>query len=185
MAIHKDARAVASKVQYEYDMFRWAGDEVVRWVRVYSPIAIGEGKDIIVNSIDDRDDRWIAYAGSSGIGYPGANAMLECFLIHTRCLADFFCKKRTKDDVIAGDYFSDTEEWKRVDLTPYLKANMPRLNKALAHLSYERLDFERNKKWNVSQIRKDIESMWDKFLGKLPASRRKWFESTIDRDAVS
>jgi hypothetical protein len=108
------------------------------------------------------------------------SALLESFLLHARSLRDFFYsdRKTFKDDVLAGDFFDDPDHWRKVRplLGPHLSVSRGRLNKALAHLSYERIELsEADRLWDVKTIDTELEVVKDAFLAALPVERRQWF----------
>ncbi len=69
------------------------------------------------------------------------NAVVESFGLHLRNLVKFLYDDRPEvDDVVAGDFFDDPEEWKqmRPELPEPLREARTRANKELAHLTTRR-----------------------------------------------
>jgi hypothetical protein len=57
-----------------------------------------------------------------------------------------------------------------------LRQQKERLNRALAHLSYDRLDYDvTGKGWNFVLLIAEIQHVWAAFLKALPEERRDWF----------
>ena len=115
-------------------------------------------------------------------------AFLECFLLHARNLYLFFTKRRSelrsfeKTDVVAEDFFDDPADWIPATNLTYLTTNLRRLNRSLAHISYDRVDYERSKRWVVTHtIRVELTEAWNRFMNDLPKQRRRWFCKTLDR----
>ena len=105
------------------------------------------------------------------------SALLESLLIHSRVLLSFFCDKcrRYPDGILATDFIP---EWEVESPGEYLgdKERKSRLNKAVAHLSLKRVDYESHeKKWNLTEINSEVGGLIRKFLESLPADREPWF----------
>ena len=89
----------------------------------------------------------------------------------------FFTKHNKKgdritqpSDIVAVDYFPVPTDWPYTsnDLSPYLKTNKPRMDGALAHLSFARLDWGGHRKeWSADQLRAEIGAKWFEFVGQL------------------
>lgn len=94
---------------------------------------------------------------------PDSNALLECFIVHVRCLHDFLWHHRRVDqpmDAFAGDFCADGEwEASRPPVPPALTAvrNRHRPGREMAHLSYHRgtIDAE-SKAWKVGELYEEI-----------------------------
>ena len=111
----------------------------------------------------------------------GVFAQLESFLLHARVLRDFFFRKPKFDDDVVAEHFLPDWSAHRASLGPYLTAHELRLNKALAHLTTMRLDYDKaEKKWEVSTIRDELQPVIDSFLSKLPRDRQRWFDYTTE-----
>jgi hypothetical protein len=109
------------------------------------------------------------------------NLTLESILLHARVIYDFLFKEPCsgRPDVSAADFFDRPEHWKpnaRI-LCPFLtdKNNRERINRALAHLSYDRIQHT-GAGWPVGQIGTEIENAWGFFLGQLAEEQRRWFD---------
>ena len=108
------------------------------------------------------------------------NLVLESFLLHYRILRDFLYPKGSKkeDDVLAADYVTSwgysESDWKEV-----VPDETNRLNKALAHLSYKRLDYAENptlKQWEFARMFSALQQAFARFLHLVPPNQRAWFE---------
>ena len=110
------------------------------------------------------------------------NVYLESFLMHSRILCEFLSRARNdtsaphKTDIVAGDFLDSDESWK-VEKGEYIKQNWIKLQRSIAHLSYDRLDYEEtgNKKWRIDKIYNEVELMWNTFIRKLPPTQQAWF----------
>jgi len=102
------------------------------------------------------------------------NAILDSFLLHSRVLYDFFCKRPRGDDVVAQHFFDDPPSWQSGDLFPTVRNQQTELNKHLAHLTYARLEGEIA--WDLQAMFKEFKEAWDKFIRLLPDDRRSWFD---------
>ncbi|MFH1444630.1 MAG: hypothetical protein ABIG34_04580 [Candidatus Peregrinibacteria bacterium] len=156
MVLHPKAQAVALSLQYEVDMFISTAAQL--------------------NPENDRP----LFGGAR-------NAMLESFLIHARVLKGFFFDAPSyPDDVSAKHFFDNDQDW---PLTcegecPYLYANMSRISKAVAHLSYERIGYEEDKNWDIRSILHELMTVWERFLSSLPHDRRRWFPDPKERASM-
>jgi len=115
------------------------------------------------------------------------NLILEAALVHARALSDFFHlflktpKKSRKKDIYAEHYFENKKQCqdriKELKFS-YLEVNRERLNKAIAHITYSRVEYERqnNKEWELRHIAKELDRAWKSFLNALePPERRNLF----------
>jgi hypothetical protein len=98
------------------------------------------------------------------------NAVLDSFLIHARALVDFFFNSEPnhEQDAVAGDYFDETEKacWeKRHPKDPdWFKDTRTRINKGVAHISYDR-----NKDaWGHLLIEPEIGNAFCEFVERVP-----------------
>lgn len=118
------------------------------------------------------------------------DVFLEAFLLHYRNLRDFLCPGRRdalKDDVLASDYFGAETQRDLADLA-VLGRDRVRMNKLLAHISYDRIQYERagKKEWLVQQMLRDILNALGHFIRALPEVRQSWFlKSERVRDALA
>ena len=111
--------------------------------------------------------------------------ILEGFLLHARVITEFLVKdpKFPDDDVSTRNFFDDSSLWEDESeaLCPFLSEqnNWARLNKMLAHLSYERIEYEKNnqKKWELRQIHSETHAAFKQFVASLPEDRKGWFQS--------
>ncbi len=101
---------------------------------------------------------------------------MEGFLLHARVLHDFLIRRPRQDDVSACHFFDDASHWRTVssDMCPYMRENMGRLNKKLAHLTYSRQT--EDEQWDFYVIRDEVSHAWRTFLDALQYDRRKWFD---------
>jgi len=142
--MHPKAQVISSKVRYEWEMLRYAYQQ-------------------IQNQRNITEERHI-------------NMLLEDFLLHSRVLRDFFVQEpKNKDDVSASHFFDDPSIWNSIKSShcAYLQKNRTRLNKYLAHLSYDRLN--EDKRWDIKKIFNEINNVWKAFYSILPPERRIWF----------
>ncbi len=107
------------------------------------------------------------------------DAFLESFLIHARNLYDFLTKTRSearKNDVVAEDFFDEGSQWNPSARIGFVEENRRRLDRSLAHLCYDRIDYQQQKRWvRMDKVLIEFQDAWDEFLSALPMSRRKWF----------
>ncbi len=135
MPVHQKAREIATYIWYEWDMLKQTA--------AHSPY---RGGDRIVG-----------------------NAILESFLMHARVLKDFLYGERKAthaDDVLATHFFDDPAEWTttRPPLGPYLTQHERRLQKMVAHFSYERPQWRGPaKNWKITNVRSEIHTAWEAF----------------------
>ncbi len=110
------------------------------------------------------------------------NLWYEGLALHARVLRDFFFTKiyqNGKDkgkratqakDIVAVDYFATESSWPYTSnhLPPYLAENKERMDRALAHLSFDRLKYESSSKdWSAELLLSEIGAKWFEFLEKL------------------
>jgi hypothetical protein len=103
------------------------------------------------------------------------NLLLEDFLLHARVLRDFFVSSPRQDDVSSTHFFNDSTPWSALSASfcPYLKQHKTRLDKYLAHLTYSRLNEDKN--WDLNAIYSEIANAWQQFYSLLPPERQAWF----------
>ncbi|MGE3316439.1 MAG: hypothetical protein AB7O26_15090 [Planctomycetaceae bacterium] len=154
-SIPKDSKDVAKRIKYELHMFDWLAKDL---------IAIVHGGAASPSNVQ--------YSGTA-ISDEEAAALLESFLLHARVLYSFFCvPAKYQDDLIASDW---VRQWSPLP-TPYLDSNRTRLNKALAHLSLKRAEYEiQGKQWNITDIQSEIYPLIAKFKNELPPPKNTWF----------
>jgi hypothetical protein len=104
------------------------------------------------------------------------NGLIEVFLLHSRCLTEFFQSQPRQDDVVAGHYVPG---WKPHGSVTFLSSAMAATNKRWGHLSLYRLDKERVKE-DLDRWSHNVHHMsvtWSRFLSELSDERRRWFEA--------
>jgi hypothetical protein len=150
MSLHYQAKDIAPKIVYELDMFAYC----YRRIEQEWPTA----------------DRGLK------------NLLLENFLLHARVLRGFLVDTPHQDDVSARHFFDDPDTWTTVSvgLCPYLVHHRDRLNKYVAHLTYSRLDEDKN--WDPNIVCAEVMLAWRRFFSMLPIERQGWFQSTTPSD---
>jgi hypothetical protein len=117
-----------------------------------------------------------------------SNALLEAFLIHFRCVLEFLYPKNRPDDVVASDFFNDPDEWERVrkNKSALLERAETRAGKEVAHLTYKRTMNPADKEWNVSEIARELQMAFDKFLQHADRLSPSWShqQSPADKSKV-
>jgi hypothetical protein len=85
-------------------------------------------------------------------------------------------------DKADSDFFDKPGEWtphQLPSITP--AAERERLNRSLAHLSYDRAGYETTRKdWPFREIFDEVTAAWMAFLDALPDERKKWFDEERD-----
>jgi hypothetical protein len=121
--------------------------------------------------------RATAVALTSGLFPPGhvQYALLESFVIHARSLLHFLYPEREQSsDVLAEDYFDDALAWPTVrgELPEVLAKVRARVNKQVAHLTYDRLLIKPEEwPWQFMDIWHAVELKLRIFRTQAPASR--------------
>ena len=155
---------VAKKVLYEFAMFTFLCDKLKCEYWESNNFAPGD-ITYLGTGWDANEDRRTQFA------------LLESLLIHTRILRDFFYKPATHDDIVASHFVPDWSSL-RPPQNEYLSVRRDRFDKAIAHLSLKRIEYESNeKKWNLDAIRDSIEKPMKKFLETLSPDRVSWFKT--------
>ena len=155
---------VARRVMYEFDMFAYLGKQLDLAHRK-STADFVPGDITMMRTGDPANDLSRVTA-----------ALLESFLLHTRVLLEFFYKDRPRDGDVLASHF--VEHWKvlRSPEPRYLLDHKHQLDKALAHLTLARVDYDRQqKKWNVTAIQEEVNGLIALFKLKLTEERRGWF----------
>ena len=146
MPVHQQAQQIAHHVAYEVELF----------FRSVERFEQSSGQDVISD-----------------------NQCLEDALTHARVIYEFLFRppRRNCPDVRARHFFDTPSQWtlSSGDLCPYMMKHLERLNRSVLHLSYDRLQYEPNKKWDLHTITNEIKDSWKFFLEKLPPERRQWF----------
>lgn len=112
------------------------------------------------------------------------NIALEAFLLHYRNLRAFLCpslQKTSGDDIIASD-FMDNSIPEDVGDPGELGGDKDRIDKLLAHISYERARYEATgeKSWNPDAMARRIQKGMAKFFLRLSPERREWFRVRVE-----
>ncbi len=173
----KKREEIAPRIGYEWDLLNWAYRQLLPFELALSS---GAEDDSIIPTTESETQHEEYGLGTGGNGWKARSALLECFLLHVRVLRDFLTKppSRYDDDVLAVDFVGGN--WSTPPVGKYLNDNKERLDKALAHLSYERIEFERNKQWLHRIVFEEISEMWGRFWSAVPDNQRFWFR--IDTD---
>jgi hypothetical protein len=102
------------------------------------------------------------------------NALIESYLLHLRNLFHFLGVREQRHergrDVLAEHF---VVPWKRPDCPAALRGQMDRVNKRLAHLTYERLTM--SDQWDVRPFTGAMAGLVGKFLFALKG-RQGWFQ---------
>lgn len=110
--------------------------------------------------------------------------LLEAALTHARVLHEFLFRPispKYPKDVRAGHFFDNPDQWNpkqpEIAKLDFLRDDYSRdrVDKALAHLSTERLEFDANPNWELGAIANGFQTAWQYFLCQLPEERRIWF----------
>ncbi len=137
-------------------------------------------------AVKKRSEYWNAAAGTGG-GDSAQDALIEVVLLHARCLVEFYVKRRVDlprnflTTIFAEDFFDELDHWQRPAFK-YLEdpQTKDRLNRALSHLAYDRLDYEdTGKDWDIPAVVSDLENAWTHFRDALPEDRQAWFPPKI------
>lgn len=163
-----EMRAVVRYVWYEWEMFSWAADVMK------STILIGR----------EQEDWNTGTGGQDEV----RDATVEVTLLHARELRDFLSRERKdlkgfeKTDIVAGDFFDSPGEWVLHQISSVSPApERERLNRSLAHLSYDRVEYDTTgKEWPFREIFAEVTAAWVAFLDALPDDRKKWFDEERD-----
>lgn len=112
------------------------------------------------------------------------NIALEAFLLHYRNLRAFLCpslQKTSLDDVIASDFMGHLKP-EDVGNPADLGLDKDRIDKLLAHISYERARYDAAgaKSWNPHVMVRRIQEDMAKFFLRLPPERRPWFRVRVE-----
>jgi hypothetical protein len=114
---------------------------------------------------------------------------LESFLLHYRNLRDFLCPRLkekdqapSNDTVVASD-FLDMEAPQNMADASVLGKDRTRINKMLAHISYQRAKYKRKGEdtWLVHTMCRELVKGLEEFLKRLAAfapNRRAWFPNS-------
>jgi hypothetical protein len=163
-----ELRRVSEHLDYELGMMHALSRvQQVSLVKPGSPVSNAILK--ATQAVPDTDPRVFVEATS--------NALLEAFLIHFRCVLEFLYPKNRPDDVVASDFFNDPDEWERVrgkKKPTLLKDAEKRANKEVAHLTYKRTMNPADKAWNVSEIARELQVVFDKFRQHADRLDRSW-----------
>lgn len=108
------------------------------------------------------------------------NVALEAALLHARNLLDFFIGVQPMvgdldEDSIRAGYFVGKNSWWTSSKLPRLKDRKKDINKGLSHLTYSRIKNKQRYRWNMQEIKKEIDDAHAEFLKLLPEKERgKW-----------
>ena len=118
---------------------------------------------------------------------------LEAFLIHVRCLYEFFSRDKPNEkhpnNRYACHYFDPVTEWatthRPVPPAVFTPDLIDRLHRRLAHLSLDRVRWAREEKtnqweWPVDELSDAILGYALAFVKALPPTRAAWFGGVLD-----
>ena len=118
---------------------------------------------------------------------------LEAFLIHVRCLYEFFSRdqpdQRYPKNRYACHYFDPVTEWaathRPAQPAVFTTDLTDRLHRRLAHLSADRVTWAREEKtkqwvWPVDEVTDAIFGYALAFVKALPPTRAAWFGGILD-----
>ena len=118
---------------------------------------------------------------------------LEAFLIHVRCLYEFFSRdqpdQRYPKNRYACHYFDPVTEWaathRPAQPAVFTTDLTDRLHRRLAHLSADRVKWAREEQtkqweWPVDEVTDAIFAYALAFVKALPPTRAAWFGSILD-----
>lgn len=114
---------------------------------------------------------------------------LESYLLHARVLFEFYYKSQSEkmervrdDDCIAEDYIDKAQTF-YIERVPKeeLESAIERINKEMAHLSYDRLGRTPKKSWSIMPIHEMIQKTTTAFYRSLPEYRKAYFSSIFDQ----
>jgi hypothetical protein len=164
---------IAKEVCYEWKMLCWTYESLRRRI----------GEEVV----RDKGEPFLAVRFLVGTSFEECtgSASLEPFLLHVRNLRDFLYKDRSRDDdVLAVDFFDDPDVWRNTcpPMGDYLKSIKERLNKAFSHISYSRLAYRTDKRWNIGQIRRDLSTPWKVFLEAIPTEKESEHQHQVVLD---
>jgi hypothetical protein len=157
---------VAQKVWYEYSMFTFLSELLQS--RAFESATFQPGDVTYLGTGTVFDDEYLRTT----------YALLESYLLHARVLHDFFYKDQSRDDIVAEQFVANWGSLRPVQ-DAYLgdEDRKKRLDKAVAHLTLKRLEYDRDqKKWNIDAVRVAIDGPMKRFLELLPVDRRPWFD---------
>ncbi len=115
------------------------------------------------------------------------NLLTEGMVLHARVLRDFFFTKldkkkklNTRDDDIVATHYCPQWSYTSDNYPTYLKENKEQMDRALAHLSYDRLTYDEDdqKVWSPKEILEEISRIWSKFLETIQTDNNEaygWF----------
>lgn len=101
-------------------------------------------------------------------------AWLEIYLLHARVLYDFLRSKPIKDDVVASHFAPEWNGSEDEDVG-WLGKELPDVDKRLVHLTLSRLTAPTL--GYRQELPKRLSDAWKRFIERLPAERRAWFET--------
>jgi hypothetical protein len=105
------------------------------------------------------------------------NSVLESFSIHARNLIDFlYSGSRNKDratDIVVEDYVDQGALSAHLPpITRLLEESITKANKQVAHLTKERIDYEKaGKAWSVTQVAQQTVAAFNAIAPHFPSSR--------------
>ena len=118
---------------------------------------------------------------------------LEAFLIHVRCLYEFFSRDKPNEkhpnNRYACHYFDPLTEWatthRPVPPAVFTPDLIDRLHRRLAHLSLDRVRWAREEttkrlEWPVDELTDAILGYARAFVKALPPTRAAWFGGVLD-----
>ncbi len=118
---------------------------------------------------------------------------LEAFLIHVRCLYEFFSRdqpdERYPKNWYAYHYFDPVTEWaathRPAQPAVFTTDLTDRLHRRLAHLSVDRVKWAREEttkqwEWPVDELTDAILGYARAFVKALPSTRAAWFSAMLE-----
>lgn len=123
----------------------------------------------------------LAYLGThnntSPIPWVINNGILNTFAMHARSLIDFlYSRSKGRDyptDIIIQDYVSEPDISQHlIPISPLLEEALIKANKQVAHLSIERIEYERaGKEWKFVEVISHIRKAFSSIAPYIPAAK--------------
>jgi hypothetical protein len=126
------------------------------------------------------------------------NALIECFAVHARALADFLgLRPHRDDDVHASHFFRSAEDWENLwkednkkwtSIEDQIAIIRNRVNKEVVHITRIRMDVTTNaKEWNPDNVVTLLSHRLRTFAGnadKLPEQIKTFIMEVSSRETI-
>ena len=136
-----------------------------------------------IHGTNPESFQWMPFE-QSGVWFD-ACIYLEAFLLHARVLYGFLFRAPRKSDAAPSDFLAPEHVWAAdpAKTCPKLSADIDRIDKMLAHLTWKRPEFIQRLEhsWSVEAYVTELRGAYREFASRLIGEERRDFQEGVQR----